>query len=199
MQGGRFDMAPGTYSLAVTDAKGCSAEKTGIVVGSTSSTLKPSLGADVALCPGSAIELSPGAFATYTWQDGSKLPTYTVRAPGLYYVTVANAGGCTATDSINVTLAVNCSGVYFPTVFTPNGDAKNDAFGVIGDISNVKKYTMQVYNRYGERIYFTESAFKKWNGRYLSVLQETGVYTWQSSFEYNGVQYFRKGTILLIR
>jgi hypothetical protein len=64
----------------------------------------PNLGNDTLLCPGNALFLEPPAnFASYLWQNGSTLPFFIVSNEGLYWVTVTDVHGCTASDSIWVT------------------------------------------------------------------------------------------------
>jgi gliding motility-associated-like protein len=70
-------------------------------------TLPPfTLGNDSSFCQGDSLKLqySPGPGSTYTWQDGSATPAYTVRASGQYKLTVTNALGCVGADSINVSV-----------------------------------------------------------------------------------------------
>lgn len=68
------------------------------------------LGADTVICQGSTITLNAGAgYTSYLWQDATTNPTLTVNSPGLYKVTVTNSSGCSATDSILVSLAAPIS------------------------------------------------------------------------------------------
>ena len=60
------------------------------------------LGGDTTLCEGTEKLLNAfNAGAVYTWQDGSANPEFTVKAPGVYGVTV-NINGCIAHDSISI-------------------------------------------------------------------------------------------------
>lgn len=60
------------------------------------------LGNDTTLCVGQTLTLdATTAGATYTWQDASTNPTYTVTTAGTYYVDV-DVAGCIDTDTINV-------------------------------------------------------------------------------------------------
>ncbi|RYY90220.1 MAG: T9SS type B sorting domain-containing protein, partial [Chitinophagaceae bacterium] len=59
-------------------------------------------GSDTLICPGSNLLLDArNAGALYAWQNGSTAQQQTVHAPGLYSVTISNAG-CTLRDSIRV-------------------------------------------------------------------------------------------------
>ncbi|MCW3127938.1 MAG: hypothetical protein JWO03_3596 [Bacteroidetes bacterium] len=66
------------------------------------SALSVYLGADTGMCAGGNIILDPHlGVAQYVWQDGSTGSTYTVTAPGTYWLTVT-LGGCTGSDTIIV-------------------------------------------------------------------------------------------------
>ena len=92
----------GTFSVIVTNTNGCIAHDTVVV----SHKAKPvvSLGANVSKCPTDSVTLNAGAgFASYSWSSGATTETIKVAAPGQYIVTVSNADGCTAKDTIVVT------------------------------------------------------------------------------------------------
>lgn len=59
---------------------------------------------DVTLCDGGSLVLDPGAYSAYLWATGETTRNITVTAAGEYIVTVFNAEGCSATDTINVTI-----------------------------------------------------------------------------------------------
>jgi gliding motility-associated-like protein len=65
------------------------------------------LGNDTTFCSGNNLTLDAGTFpggATYIWQDNSTAQTFTVNTTGTYYVLVTDTGGCTGTDSIQITV-----------------------------------------------------------------------------------------------
>ncbi len=61
------------------------------------------LGNDTTLCGGSLLLDAGNSGSTYLWQDNSANQTITVTTSGQYFVEVTN-GGCTSTDTINVTI-----------------------------------------------------------------------------------------------
>ncbi|OWY19229.1 hypothetical protein C7N43_22930 [Sphingobacteriales bacterium UPWRP_1] len=95
--------AAGAYSVTVTDANTCTATQQTTVTQSTS--LNPAIGGNTNLCPGDAATLDAGlGFNTYLWSNGSTGQTLVTSTPGIYSVTVSDAGGCTGTDSETVTV-----------------------------------------------------------------------------------------------
>ncbi len=96
--------AAGTYSIEVTDLTGCSGIDTIEV------TVVPypvvDLGPDVSLCFGESVTLNatPG-LATYLWSTGDTTESIVASVSGIYAVEVANASGCT--DSDTLVLSIN--------------------------------------------------------------------------------------------
>jgi gliding motility-associated-like protein len=52
--------------------------------------------------------------------------------------------------------------MYIPNAFTPNGDNKNDVFLPV--IRSVKKYSLQIFNRWGQKIFETRDYAQGWDG-----------------------------------
>ena len=67
------------------------------------------------------------------------------------------------TDTVNVLIAPSGEGeAIVPNVFTPNGDGKNDTFKVTG--LAIDQFNMEIYDRWGKKMYETSSWAKGWNG-----------------------------------
>jgi gliding motility-associated-like protein len=54
-------------------------------------------------------------------------------------------------------------------VFTPGNDGKNDEYLV--DIFNYREFRLQIFNRWGERIFETEDPSVGWNGNDINGKQ----------------------------
>ena len=153
------------------------------------------LGKDTTLCLGEKLFLEPGQFQTYLWQDGSTNNYFKVSEPGQYLLTVTNGCG-SATAKKNVRFEKCLS--LFPNAFTPNGDDKNDLFRITNGI-NLNNFNLQIFNRYGERVFETNSSTKGWDGTFKNIKQDTGAFTWQCTFSEGNNAKNLKGTILLLR
>jgi gliding motility-associated-like protein len=95
---------PGSYSVTVTNAAGCSGSTTVFV--DESIVVPPIITGPAQLCPGEGGLLEAvGSYASYTWSTGSVQPFTTISNPGLYELTVTNADGCVSTATYNVDLA----------------------------------------------------------------------------------------------
>ncbi len=95
----------GNYSVTVSGAGGCTSNDAIDVIFSNFSF---SLGNNVTVCEPQTVTLNPqliGNF-TYNWSTGASTPALTLTVPGTYNVTltVANNFGCTAADTVSVTI-----------------------------------------------------------------------------------------------
>ncbi|RYE01547.1 MAG: T9SS type B sorting domain-containing protein, partial [Sphingobacteriales bacterium] len=192
-------LVPGDYTVAISDAHGCP-DTARFTIGDNSG-LPLTLGRDTVLCAGETLLLvpAPGPFTSFTWQDGRNTPDYRVVQTGSYSVRVADADGCSASASVKVT--VDCSDVFFPSAFTPNGDGRNDYFGPLGNRSALSEYSLKVFGRWGQVVFETTNPFGRWNGNTTSGKDGSQVYVWVARYRlvrHDGVQ-TRKGTITLVR
>ena len=194
------NLAPGTYSLILKDGNGCIANANNLQVNAVVIPVNVSLGKDSSICPGDKLILSPGNFASYKWQDNSSGATYPVTTTGTYSVTVTDVLGCTGTASIKVT--VDCSEIYFPSAFTPNGDNHNDGFGPLpmASLSSVKNYKLTVYGRWGEIIFTSTDPYQRWDGTYKGKQLATQSLTWTATYlQKTLAPVYQKGTVSIIR
>lgn len=98
--------AAGTYSVTVSNSQGCTATDTVLVNAATNPVVN--LGPDLLLCSANSLVLDAGAgFTTYQWSGGGTGQTRTVTSAGTYSVTVTNAQGCTAADTLVVSSATS--------------------------------------------------------------------------------------------
>ena len=93
-----------------------------------------------------------------------------------FSVTGFTNAGCSATAS--VTVKVENSGIprfVLPNAFSPNGDGKNDCFG-IRRWGSAKIQQFTIYNRWGQPVYRTGNPADCWDGKVGGVLQAAGGY-----------------------
>jgi len=92
---------PGTYSVTITDANGCTASDVAVVTAAPNPVINLN---DASFCSGQSATLDAGnAGAAYLWSTNETTQTITVSTTGNYYVTVTDASGCTASDVAAVT------------------------------------------------------------------------------------------------
>ncbi len=106
---------PGLYWAQISN--GCGSNRDSIIISQTIGS-GVNLGNDTSLCSGQSVLLDAGNTATtYLWQDNSSASTLNVTSTGIYSVTVTNATGCQASDTVNVNY------LSLPTIFSLGPDA----------------------------------------------------------------------------
>jgi gliding motility-associated-like protein len=89
---------------------------------------------------------------------------------------VKNSWGCA--DTVVRTVVVEPDfNVYVPTAFTPNADELNDVFQPKG--SGVVKYSLIVYDRWGQKIFQSTDFSKGWDGTFKGEECKMDVYVWK--------------------
>lgn len=143
-----------------------------------------------------------GAALTLTWNT-SPVQTglfATNLSEGFYTVTVTGTDVCPLTTTGKAEKDFSCIGIFFPSGFTPDNDGKNDGFGPLGSLSSLSEYRFSIYNRWGERIFYSINPFEKWNGRVKGYKTDGNLFVWFAEYVLPGnTKVFRKGTVVLIR
>jgi gliding motility-associated-like protein len=120
-------LAPGTYTLTITDAVGCQQIDTVQIAGSAAPLQVSGTGTDADCLSGiagtSTLNVSGGtAPFTYAWSNGSTAANLQGVQPGSYQVTVTDAGGCTTSyQQIINDLSVLSISANGPTEFCTGG------------------------------------------------------------------------------
>lgn len=158
------------------------------------------LGEDREICIGDVLTLpmlvTSELSDTYLWQDGSTKRKYSVTKAGKYTVHVS--GFCnTVSDSVTITER-NCH-IFFPSVFSPNSDGRNDIARMVGDISSLSNYELHIFNRWGEEVYNNNDIHTGWDGQYKGQPSAQGTYNYYIKFKYLGSDQIMKGTLTLLR
>lgn len=97
----------------------------------------------------------------------------------------------------NVSCAPVRSRIFVPNAFTPNGDHLNDQFEVKG--MYIYRYHIQIFTRWGEEIFDSESFSDLWNGQYKGAPCQEDVYIYViDAVGTDGKRYHLKGNITLL-
>ena len=158
-------------------------------------------------CVLSVTRLQASGAVSYRWRPGGTLSDSTSAEPVArpqvttrYVVEGTGANGCRSRDSVVVTVNFADDPLKYlvASAFTPNGDGRNDCFGVRhwGDVTGLQ---LQVFNRYGSLVYETKDPRDCWDGRYKGIPQPTGVFVYIIRAEGPCGEVLRKGTVTLIR
>lgn len=144
-----------------------------------------------------------GSLALYATLNGDDLSyhddTLNYDWGGYWYeVKAIEKAGFNETSRSNRIYLIQPPLLHVPNAFTPNGDHLNELWGIVPVF--VKTYHLQVYNRWGERVY--ESTEKKvlWDGFYRGQQAANNVYIY--TITYTGWDHSRhhvKGTVTVLK
>ena len=137
-------------------------------------------GPDLTIKAGEQIALQSNASGNIQWSPVVGLSCIDCSAPmanpletTLYRVTVTDADGCTATDSVLVNVEAVIS-IFIPTGFSPNGDGANDVFRVLG--LGINSVQLSIYDRMGENVFNITEPASSWDGTFRGKKVNPGVY-----------------------
>lgn len=157
------------------------------------------------LCMGDTVQLEASGAYYYLWYANNDSlgsgNSMSVRLPlATNEVTLVGISDNNCRDTIQKVITTQaCCEVFIPNAFTPNGDGLNDEFGAI-PVGNVQQYMLNIYNRWGERIFTSLKVDQKWDGYYKGLPADAGTYHFQlKSTCFEGTESYKKGDLLLIR
>ena len=204
-------LAPGNYAVSVSDHMGCSA--TGNYVLAYLYSFSISTGPSVTINLGQSIELNytvngnAGTITSNIWTPANSLSCDNCAGPfaspditTTYLISVENQLGCTATDTVTIYVNPDYT-FYIPNVFTPNGDGNNDYFQVFGNLNGINYFEIQIFNRWGEKVFDSHDIYFQWDGSYKGVIQNPQVFVYQVKlgFQDGHVEPLKKGSVTLVR
>ena len=89
---------------------------------------------------------------------------------------------------------------YVPNTFTPNNDGRNDEFRGYGLGVKWDTYTLWVYNRWGEEIFYSNDIEHPWDGVYKGMQAPDEVYVWKIElYDLVGEHHIYRGRVTLLR
>jgi gliding motility-associated-like protein len=88
--------------------------------------------------------------------------------------------------------------LHIPNAFTMNADELNDDWGLVPVF--VKDYELNIYNRWGEKVFSTEDKTVDWSGHYLNPNKRSEVFIYTVRFTgWDRSVHQRKGTVTIVR
>ncbi len=167
---------PGEY-WRVVNKGACSYADTIVVSVYKKEHLKDTIG-----CEGDVFVISVNIEeASYLWSDGSTSGEILVHKSGEFWVDVIHK--CFAyRDSITIHYKDCSCNVFIPNAFSPNGDGLNDHF-FIGTVCQFETFSLNIYNRWGELIFNSNSPEQMWGGDFGNSPGMVGVYVWKLRYK----------------
>ncbi len=108
------------------------------------------------------------SWTTSTGTSTSQNPCFTYPDSGTYCVTLvaSNSTGCSDSTIQCFTIIEDNFVLIIPNVFSPNGDNFNDLFTITHE--GVKELSINIYNRWGNKIYENDALTQSWDGKMKS-------------------------------
>lgn len=132
-----------------------------------------------------------GPADNYKWSNGQTGQHITVNNEGTYSVSFKV---CDSVFTQHFTVDIkarSANPLYFPNVFTPNGDNTNDTFKMVGATDQISDFQISIFNRWGVLLYKSNDPGFEWNGIYKGSIVPDGVYFYGGGYRHNctGEQY----------
>ena len=130
----------------------------------------------------------------YTWVFGDATSNSNEESPSHAYpvqlatsyevmLIAADSNGCIDTV-INIITIDEDYNVYVPNTFTIDENDVNETFiPIFSDYTQIKKYKLIIFDRWGELIWETTDYYLPWDGRSRGKNCQDGVYTWKLLYE----------------
>jgi gliding motility-associated-like protein len=132
--------------------------------------------------PGKLVQFAASANSpslSFQWTPATGLnnpnilnPTLTVSGDQTYTLIATGDNGCTASDTLRVTIQGN---VTVPNAFSPNGDGINDVW-LLRYIDTYPQADIKVFDRYGKIVYRGTHSSRPWDGTNQGKPLPVGVY-----------------------
>ncbi len=191
-----------TYTVTVSNG-GCT--DTATITVNVNPNPTANAGADVTINYGSSTQLIATGGNTYSWTPTTGLdnpnvadPTASPTVTTMYIVTVTDSNGCTALDSVLVTVIFDCGEIFVPNIFSPNADGHNDSLKVFGQC--ILDYHWTIYDRWGEVVFESIDPSEAWDGTYHEKLLDPAVFVYKVSGSLvNGDLFEAHGNVTLVK
>ena len=102
------------------------------------------------------------------------------------------------TITVVVKLEINTGTFALANAFTPDGDGRNDCFGLT-NWGLLEKLQFSIYNRWGEKVFNTINQAFCWDGTFQGKKQDPGAFVYIIKAKSQCGDVAKKGIVMLIR
>jgi gliding motility-associated-like protein len=151
-------------------------------------------------------QLKAAGATTYSWTPTGGLsdpysptPVATIDTTTTFIVKGTDDNGCYTLDSVVVKVTSTGANTFVvPNAFSPNGDGKNDCFGV-SRWGDVQLEEFMIFDRWGARVFDTRNPNDCWDGTFRGKPQPPGAYPYIIKAHTFCGEITRQGLVMLIR
>ena len=144
---------------------------------------------------------SPGTGISNDDRDTTN-PIITPTMTTVYYATFSDEF-CTTEDSLLITVIdpsnLDCTELFLPTAFTPNGDGLNDVFGISNAVVMTELYAFEIFDRWGNIVFATDEPNAQWDGLYRGNPVNSNTFLYKVSYRCKDEDLVRTGTVTIMR
>lgn len=170
-----------TLRYTFTGANGCTNFKEQSI--EVFATPLANAGPDKFVLEGGVVQLTPVLFSgitvTYSWSPATGLndpnspdPLASPTDDITYTLTITSDKGCTTSDQVFVKVL---KAPQIPNIFSPNGDGIHDKW-VISFLETYPGCTVEIFNRYGQRVFYSIGYSQPWDGTVNGKPAPVGTY-----------------------
>ena len=134
---------------------------------------------EITIYEGEVITLTVGEYQLYEWYNSednllSVHSDLSVTDSDSYYVLVTDENNCKDYSENAIVHTLGRTELYIPTAFTPNGDDHNELFVI--HANNIYSYNIKIYNKWGDKLFVSDTIYKSWDGTFDSNKVQQGAY-----------------------
>lgn len=153
------DLLPGSYTLSVSDANGCTWTETATLLEPL--PLELDLGPDLEINLGDSVQLKPQTnrpVSSWQWNAPEILPNAPLEPfvspteTQFVLLTVFDDNNCTASDTIRIFVDKDRD-LFIPTAFSPDGNGENDRFTIYAGDEVVLISSLRIFSRWGNMVW----------------------------------------------
>jgi gliding motility-associated-like protein len=162
-------------------------------------------GPGLSIFEGSTVQLQgSGSAGTYLWTPATGLSATNILNPiakplvtTTYTLRITNTQGCSNSANVTITVIPYC--VKPLNAFTPNNDGNNDRWFITNGNCLIKA-KVQVFNRYGGKVFESDDYKNDWDGTYKNKPVPDGTYYYVINYELiNNSKVVKRGNVTILR
>ena len=198
--------APTIFTVIVTDNRGCVDKDSVLVNVNNGPDVKIISDDNNISCNSQFVQLKVEGAQSYVWQPAefcndstSSSPIVSPTNTTTFLVTGTDQYGCISTDTITIVVYKGDAQIFMPNAFSPNMDGNNDEIKPL-ILCDFTLEVFSIYNRWGQRVFVTQSMGKGWNGLFKDKTADVGSYFYLiKGKDGQGKAVTLKGDITLVR